>query len=110
MRSNRMKDVEFVDHAVKYAEGKVHTNGLENFWSLLKRSIYGTYVSVLPFHLFRSSATLTNRRSVSTTAKRMTATISGVFWLVVVDHPLIVLRCTRRRMVADYMNFWALSR
>ena len=44
---------QFVDHAVKYAEGKVHTNGLENFWSLLKRSIYGTYVSVLPFHLFR---------------------------------------------------------
>jgi hypothetical protein len=34
---------QFVDHAVKYAEGKVHTN-LENFWSLLERSIYGTYV------------------------------------------------------------------
>lgn len=33
--------------------GKVHTNGLENFWSLLKRSIKGTYVSVEPFHLFR---------------------------------------------------------
>lgn len=44
---------QFVDHSVKYAEGKVHTNGLENFWSLLKRSIYGTYVSVMPFHLFR---------------------------------------------------------
>lgn len=42
-----------VDHAVKYAEGKVHTNGLENFWSLLKRSIKGTYVSVDPIHLFR---------------------------------------------------------
>ncbi len=42
-----------VDHAVSYAEGKVHTNGLENFWSLLKRSIRGTYVSVDPFHLFR---------------------------------------------------------
>jgi hypothetical protein len=34
-------------------DGKVHTNGLENFWSLLKRSISGTYVSVEPFHLFR---------------------------------------------------------
>ena len=34
-------------------EGKVHTNGLENFWSLLKRGLHGTYVSVEPFHLFR---------------------------------------------------------
>jgi transposase-like protein len=42
-----------VDHAVKYVDGKVHTNGLENFWSLLKRSINGTYVSLEPFHLFR---------------------------------------------------------
>ncbi|HLG17448.1 MAG TPA: IS1595 family transposase [Blastocatellia bacterium] len=42
-----------VDHAVKYVEGNVHTNGLENFWSLLKRCIKGTYVSVEPFHLFR---------------------------------------------------------
>ena len=42
-----------VDHAVKYVDGKVHTNGLENFWCLLKRGINGTYVSVEPFHLFR---------------------------------------------------------
>ncbi len=42
-----------VDHAVAYVDGKVHTNGLENFWSLLKRSIRGTYVSVEPYHLFR---------------------------------------------------------
>jgi transposase-like protein len=42
-----------VDHAVAYVDGRVHTNGLENFWSLLKRSISGTYVSVEPFHLFR---------------------------------------------------------
>ena len=42
-----------VDHAVKYVDGNVHTNGLENFWSLLKRGINGTYVSVEPFHLFR---------------------------------------------------------
>lgn len=42
-----------IDHGVAYAQGKVHTNGLENFWSLLKRSIQGTYVSVEPFHLFR---------------------------------------------------------
>jgi transposase-like protein len=42
-----------VDHAVQYVDGRVHTNGLENFWSLLKRGIHGTYVSVEPFHLFR---------------------------------------------------------
>jgi transposase-like protein len=44
---------EVIDHAVRYVDGKVHTNGLENFWSLLKRGIGGTYVSVEPFHLFR---------------------------------------------------------
>jgi len=42
-----------VDHAVQYVDGRVHTNCLEKFWSLLKRSISGTYVSVEPFHLFR---------------------------------------------------------
>jgi transposase-like protein len=42
-----------VDHAVEYVRGRVHTNGLENFWSLVKRGIKGTYVSVEPFHLFR---------------------------------------------------------
>jgi hypothetical protein len=42
-----------VDHAERYVDGTVHTNRLENFWSLLKRSIKGTYVSVEPFHLFR---------------------------------------------------------
>ncbi|PYP93012.1 MAG: IS1595 family transposase [Candidatus Angelobacter sp. Gp1-AA117] len=42
-----------VDHAVEYVRGRVHTNGLENFWCLFKRGINGTYVSVEPFHLFR---------------------------------------------------------
>ena len=42
-----------IDHAEKYVDGKIHTNGMENFWSLLKRSINGTYMSVEPFHLFR---------------------------------------------------------
>ena len=42
-----------IDHAECYAKGKIHTNGLENFWSLLKRSIKGTYLSVELFHLFR---------------------------------------------------------
>jgi transposase-like protein len=42
-----------IDHAICYAVGHVHTNGMENFWSLLKRTVKGTYVSVEPFHLFR---------------------------------------------------------
>jgi transposase-like protein len=44
---------EVIDHAEGYVNGQVHTNGLENFWSLLKRGLKGTYVSVEPFHLFR---------------------------------------------------------
>jgi transposase-like protein len=44
---------EVIDHAEAYARGHIHTNGLENFWSLLKRGIKGTYVSVEPWHLFR---------------------------------------------------------
>jgi transposase-like protein len=42
-----------VNHAERYVDGQIHTNGLENFWSLLKRGLHGTYVSVEPFHLFR---------------------------------------------------------
>ena len=44
---------EVINHAKSYVEGRVHTNGMENFWSLLKRGLNGTYVSVEPFHLFR---------------------------------------------------------
>jgi transposase-like protein len=44
---------EVIDHAIEYVRGAVHTNGVENFWSLLKRTIKGTYVSVEPFHLGR---------------------------------------------------------
>jgi transposase-like protein len=42
-----------INHAEKYVDGAVHTNGLENFWALFKRCIKGTHVSVEPFHLFR---------------------------------------------------------
>jgi transposase-like protein len=42
-----------INHAVEYVNENVHTNGMENFWSLLKRGLHGTYVSVEPFHLFR---------------------------------------------------------
>jgi len=42
-----------INHAVEYVSGNVHTNTIENFWSLLKRGLHGTYISVEPFHLFR---------------------------------------------------------
>jgi transposase-like protein len=42
-----------IDHAEKYVDGQIHTNGLENFWSLVKRGLKGTYIAVEPFHLFR---------------------------------------------------------
>lgn len=55
--SYRQLDKEYIhkviDHATEYVRGNIHTNGIENFWSLLKRSLKGTYVSVEPFHLFR---------------------------------------------------------
>jgi transposase-like protein len=44
---------EFVNHMERYVHGSVHTNGLENFWSLLKRGLNGTYIAVEPFHLHR---------------------------------------------------------
>jgi len=69
-----------VDHAVQYVDGQVHTNGLENFWSLLKRGINGTYVSVEPFHLFRyldEQSFRFNSRKL-TDAERFSAAVSGV--------------------------------
>ncbi len=42
-----------INHAIEYVNGNIHTNGMENFWSLFKRGLRGTYVSVEPFHLFR---------------------------------------------------------
>ena len=44
---------EVVNHAVEYVAGQVHTNGIENFWSLLKRGVNGTYVAIEPFHIDR---------------------------------------------------------
>ena len=52
-----LKTLEFVheavDHIDEYVRGNIHTNGIENFWSLLKRGLKGTYVAVEPFHLDR---------------------------------------------------------
>jgi len=44
-----MRDV--INHTMQYVNGHIHTNGIENFWSLLKRGLHGTYISVEPFHL-----------------------------------------------------------
>jgi transposase-like protein len=44
---------EIINHATEYVRGQVHTQGIENFWSLLKRGLTGTYISVEPFHLSR---------------------------------------------------------
>ena len=71
-----------VDHAVAYVDGRVHTNGLENFWSLLKRGINGTYVSVEPFHLFRyldeQSFRYNNRQDMNNDFGRFTLALSRI--------------------------------
>jgi transposase-like protein len=69
-----------IDHAVAYVDGNVHTNGLENFWSLLKRGISGTYVSVEPFHLFRyldEQAYRFNNRKL-TDGERFSIAVEGI--------------------------------
>jgi transposase-like protein len=70
-----------IDHAEAYVDGQVHTNGCENFWSLLKRALKGTYVSVEPFHLFRyldEQAFRFNNRKLSDAA-RFALTAASVF-------------------------------
>lgn len=69
-----------INHAVQYVDGAVHTNTLENFWSLLKRGINGTYVSVEPFHLFRyldEQAFRYNEREL-TDAERFEKTLAAI--------------------------------
>lgn len=69
-----------IDHAKSYVNGSIHTNGLENFWSLLKRTIKGTYVAVEPFHLFRyldeQSFRFNNRKMAD--GQRFNMTLGGV--------------------------------
>jgi transposase-like protein len=70
-----------IDHAEAYVDGQIHTNGCENFWSLLKRALKGTYVSVEPFHLFRyldEQAFRFNNRKLSAAA-RFALTAGAVF-------------------------------
>jgi hypothetical protein len=65
---------------VEYVNGRVHTNGMENFWSLVKRGLNGTYVSVEPFHLFRyldeQCFRFNNRRM--TDGERFSIAVSGI--------------------------------
>ena len=70
----------FIDHMHAYVRGHVHTNGLENFWSLLKRAIKGTYVNVEPFHLHRyveEQAFRYNKRR-GNDADRFVSALSGI--------------------------------
>jgi transposase-like protein len=76
---------EIIDHAVRYVDGRVHTNCMENFWSLVKRGLTGIYVSVEPFHLFRyfdEQAFRFNNRSTKeqnrTDADRFSTAISSI--------------------------------
>jgi hypothetical protein len=67
-----------INHAETYVNGHVHTNGIENFWRLLKRTLGGTYISVEPFHLFRyldEQAFRFNKRK-GTDADRFSALVS----------------------------------
>ena len=69
-----------INHAEAYVDGQIHTNGCENYWSLLKRGLNGTYVSVEPFHLFRyldEQAFRFNTRK-DTDAERFRAVIDGI--------------------------------
>jgi len=70
-----------INHAEAYAVGQIHTNGLENFWSLLKRNLSGTYVCVEPFHLFRyldEQAFRYNNRKDMTDGDRFSALVSQI--------------------------------
>ncbi len=69
-----------IDHAKAYVDGQVHTNGLNSFWSMLKRTLGGTYISVEPFHLFRyldEQAFRFNERRLSD-AQRFALALTGI--------------------------------
>jgi transposase-like protein len=70
-----------INHAVEYVNGNVHTNTMENFWSLLKRGLHGTYVSVEPYHLFRyidEQAFRYNNRKDMNDAQRFSVAVSQI--------------------------------
>jgi transposase-like protein len=70
-----------INHAVEYVNGNVHTNTMENFWSLLKRGLHGTYISVEPYHLFRyidEQAFRYNNRKDMNDAQRFSVAVSQI--------------------------------
>lgn len=70
-----------INHAIEYVNGNTHTNTIENFWSLLKRGLHGTYVSVEPFHLFRyidEQAFRYNNRKDMNDGDRFSAVVSEI--------------------------------
>lgn len=88
-----------INHAEKYVDGQVHTNGIENYWSLLKRMLRGTYVSVEPFHLFRyldEQAFRFNTRKHLTDADRFSKAIAGIVGRRVMYKDLIAAPDERR--------------
>ncbi len=72
---------EVVDHAIEYVRDHVHTNGIENFWSLLKHTVKGTYVSVEPQHLnkYVNEQTFRYNEKDGTNQDRFLELINGIF-------------------------------
>lgn len=70
-----------VDHSREYVRGHVHTNGIENFWSLFKRTLNGTYTHVAPFHLGRYTTEQVFRFNArkGSDATRFRDALAGVF-------------------------------
>lgn len=70
-----------IDHSRAYVDGNVHTNGVENFWALLKRTLSGTYVAVAPFHLCRYVAEQVERFNSRelTDSERFASVLARVF-------------------------------
>jgi len=87
---------EVIDHAEAYVCGHVHTNGIENFWSLLKRAIKGTYVSVEAFHLSKYLDEQTFRFNARKTddANRFESVVSGIIGKRLTYNELIGLNTT----------------
>jgi len=72
---------EVINHANEYVNGHIHTNGIENFWSLLKRGLHGTYISVEPLHLdayIAEQCFRYNNRKDSSDSLRFAAAMAGV--------------------------------
>jgi len=93
-----------INHAETYVNGQIHTNGMENFWSLLKRGLKGTYVSVEPFHLFRyvdEQVFRYNNRKDMTDAERFELLCTKITGKRLTYDELIAKEAKRREAIAD---------